>query len=622
MKNSSQFLTADWDTMTSVGMKNWNISHTQVFPPIPTNPLSYNPQEPGEMGAFGVESNSSPNSDSRADEATTRWSKTTSKKKKIADKKYRRYEKPPYSYVGLIALAIQSSTNKMLKLSEILSRISTMFPFFKGEYQGWRDSVRHNLSQNKCFKKVLSDPYRPQSKGNYWTVDVNEIPAEKLKRQNTSVSRNVAPGYAYARDLNDIFDMSTGKLKVSNAVGNQHGFNTEAMDSNFAEHSNTSFNSNTSTSKQTTYQTSSLLSTHAEVSRPLSNDTTIACNDWNQHPAFTAVPTQSNTCKVAESRKKDLTGTKQINMNEVSDISDGNENSSSAESCVPTDSSDDAGELWSKPSRSRSRRNKRKRALHLHHKRARPSCENQSPSPPSDYNRTKVQGNTKKADQPVPPNQKPFGDNNLAPKGEKSLGAVRSHLWSSIDQTVGPEGPPNITWTSSTPLNDVRPFFEPPSSQFDAHSSSQWSGDVTSIQTEPSATCDKTSQLFADQTDFLTEQASILPGRQGGDFSQPTVNQTLRPEFPHVAQTAQQHTFHGSSNLFAPPLNLPLDPGGSNFTHTSPHYLPAVEPIAYNLDKRYPSCEDPGLLRPGYTWPHSTGPFSDWVCNNFIPPSL
>lgn len=69
-------------------------------------------------------------------------------------KRYRRYAKPPYSYVSLISLSILSSRDKKLRLSQILKRISEMFPFFNGSYQGWRDSVRHNLSQNECFVKV------------------------------------------------------------------------------------------------------------------------------------------------------------------------------------------------------------------------------------------------------------------------------------------------------------------------------------------------------------------------------------------------------------------------------------------------------------------------------------
>ncbi|XP_015242087.1 PREDICTED: forkhead box protein H1 [Cyprinodon variegatus] len=104
-------------------------------------------------------------------------------------KNYQRYPKPPYSYLAMIAMVIQRSPEKKLTLSEILKEISTLFPFFKGNYKGWRDSVRHNLSSYDCFVKVLKDPGKPQGKGNYWAVDLNRIPLELLKRQNTAVSR-------------------------------------------------------------------------------------------------------------------------------------------------------------------------------------------------------------------------------------------------------------------------------------------------------------------------------------------------------------------------------------------------------------------------------------------------
>ncbi|XP_051879424.1 forkhead box protein H1 [Pristis pectinata] len=110
-------------------------------------------------------------------------------KQRVKKKNYRRYPKPPYTYLALITIAILNSPEKRLKLSQILHEISVMFPFFKGHYKGWKDSVRHNLSLNDCFIKVLNDPKRPQGKGNYWTVDVTRIPPEALKRQNTSVSR-------------------------------------------------------------------------------------------------------------------------------------------------------------------------------------------------------------------------------------------------------------------------------------------------------------------------------------------------------------------------------------------------------------------------------------------------
>ncbi|XP_062987454.1 forkhead box protein H1-like [Elgaria multicarinata webbii] len=111
------------------------------------------------------------------------------KKAKKKKKKYHRHPKPPYTYLAMIALVIQASPDRRLKLSQIIKEISTLFPFFKEGYQGWKDSIRHNLSCNDCFHKVLKDPTKPKAKGNFWTVDVARIPAEALKLQNTPISR-------------------------------------------------------------------------------------------------------------------------------------------------------------------------------------------------------------------------------------------------------------------------------------------------------------------------------------------------------------------------------------------------------------------------------------------------
>jgi len=77
--------------------------------------------------------------------------KPTDEKKKSSG---RRQEKPPYSYIALIVMAIQNAPTKKCTLSEIYSFLQQRFPFFRGAYTGWKNSVRHNLSLNECFIKL------------------------------------------------------------------------------------------------------------------------------------------------------------------------------------------------------------------------------------------------------------------------------------------------------------------------------------------------------------------------------------------------------------------------------------------------------------------------------------
>lgn len=102
-------------------------------------------------------------------------SQKTSKQRKISamksdERKRSQHQKPPYSYIALITMAILQSKDRKATLAGICDFIRSRFLYYRDKYPLWQNSIRHNLSLNDCFVKLSREPGNP-GKGSYWCLD-------------------------------------------------------------------------------------------------------------------------------------------------------------------------------------------------------------------------------------------------------------------------------------------------------------------------------------------------------------------------------------------------------------------------------------------------------------------
>ncbi|XP_029021261.1 forkhead box protein N2 isoform X2 [Betta splendens] len=100
--------------------------------------------------------------------------------------------KPPYSFSSLIFMAIEDSPNKRLPVKDIYDWIVNNFPYYRTASGGWRNSVRHNLSLSKSFRRIQRDKSQSVGKGSLWCVCPEYRPAllEVLRKTHSYHSTN------------------------------------------------------------------------------------------------------------------------------------------------------------------------------------------------------------------------------------------------------------------------------------------------------------------------------------------------------------------------------------------------------------------------------------------------
>ncbi|CAI5442649.1 unnamed protein product [Caenorhabditis angaria] len=123
-------------------------------------------------------------------------------------------DKPPYSYVALIAMAIEASPDQRMTLNQIYKFIEAKFPYYRladpKRKQGWQNSIRHNLSLNDCFVKKSRDGQSSANdrKGNYWMLVPENLPlfdnGNYKRRLGISRGPYNPNNFSEANDINQI----------------------------------------------------------------------------------------------------------------------------------------------------------------------------------------------------------------------------------------------------------------------------------------------------------------------------------------------------------------------------------------------------------------------------------
>lgn len=112
-------------------------------------------------------------------------------------------EKPAHSYSHLITESLRGHPQG-LSLADIYEAIMDLFPYYRYCQPGWQNSVRHNLSSSKSFRKVSKE-----GKGWLWGLDEDYLAEKERQKQRAVLRHQQQQQEAVQRQQKSIAEMAT-----------------------------------------------------------------------------------------------------------------------------------------------------------------------------------------------------------------------------------------------------------------------------------------------------------------------------------------------------------------------------------------------------------------------------